>query len=831
MLVATRALNQTMDRAAAAAATPLAAIADLIVSNGDAPVERSLAAELRKVEGVQAAHPRIFARVKLPDLPDRTALLIALDLRAEQSDQTPTRWQVQHEPNTVALAWARFAARKLPVILGTNLAEALPRTSRDVRVQAPGSKSAYILRRAGTITGQGPAAALGGDVLVLKLEDDPGRIVGLKRWQVSRIDLTLKRGASRAEVQQRVAGVLAGRGEVRTPEEQHQTVQNVMTSLQAALLLCGVAALVVGLFLVYNALAVSVTERRHEIGVLRGLGATRAQVIRLFTGEAALLGLVGSLLGIPLGLALARLGLEPMQEVLSKLFFALETSAVEISAELFLAAVAAGVMTAVAAALVPALLASREKPAEAVRRIPPLPTWRYRFAQVASSGLLLAAGMVCVTWRDQLPPRWGMYGGLGLVVLGALLATPLLTAVLARLLLPLARRCLGIEGRLAAENLVRAPGRTGLVIAALAAGVGLVMETAGVIRSNRIALRDWVKEAIASDLIITSGSPVSAGGQSLPMTEALGSRIRKMAGVEAVLPSRMQRQFFRETQILLMAVNAPEVYRTGSKRTTIKGAEQYRALSERPDGVIISENFGILHGVKVGDTFTLASPNGPVKLHVVGRLVDYSWSHGSIIINRALYLKQWEDARVDLFEVYLKSGSDSRAVQQVQEAILKAHGAEHGLFVLSQGELQAHIDQTIEQLYGIAFGQQVVVMLVAALGVVTALLISVLQRRRELGLLRALGASRAQVIRSVLAEALLMGVLGTLIGLLVGVPLQWYALQIVMLEETGYSFAVHIPWAESLWIALVSVGAATLAGLGPALHATRQRIPDALALE
>jgi putative ABC transport system permease protein len=122
-------------------------------------------------------------------------------------------------------------------------------------------------------------------------------------------------------------------------------------------------------------------------------------------------------------------------------------------------------------------------------------------------------------------------------------------------------------------------------------------------------------------------------------------------------------------------------------------------------------------------------------------------------------------------------------------------------------------------------------MVVAALGVVMALLISVLQRRRELGLLRAVGASRLQVIRSVLAEASLMGVIGTLIGLLVGVPLQWYFLRVVLLEETGYSFPVHVPWTASLWIALASLVTATLAGLGPAVYAIRQRIPEAIALE
>src|SRR5204862_3059320 len=119
-----------------------------------------------------------------------------------------------------------------------------------------------------------------------------------------------------------------------------------------------------------------------------------------------------------------------------------------------------------------------------------------------------------------------MYGGLGLVVLSALLATPAITAVLARLLQPVARRCLGIEGRLAADNLVRAPGRTGLVIAALAAGVALVMQTAGIIRSNRVALRDWVQESIAADLVVTSGSPVSSGGRGQPMDPNLRQQLK-----------------------------------------------------------------------------------------------------------------------------------------------------------------------------------------------------------------------------------------------------------------------------------------------------------------
>src|SRR5262249_28816915 len=159
-------------------------------------------------------------------------------------------------------------------------------------------------------------------------------------------------------------------------------------------------------------------------------------------------------------------------------------SHVEVDGWLVAMALVAGVVTAVVAALVPAIQAAREKPAEAVRRIPLQPTWRYRFIQAASSSAMLLLGVLFVSLRDRMAMRLGMYAGLGLVTVAALLATPLLTALAARLLHPIVRRCFGLEGRLAADNLVRAPGRTGIVIAALAAGVALFMQTAGTIKSN-----------------------------------------------------------------------------------------------------------------------------------------------------------------------------------------------------------------------------------------------------------------------------------------------------------------------------------------------------------
>ena len=141
------------------------------------------------------------------------------------------------------------------------------------------------------------------------------------------------------------------------------------------------------------------------------------------------------------------------------------------------------------------------------------------------------------------------------------------------------------------------------------------------------------------------------------------------------------------------------------------------------------------------------------------------------------------------------------------------------------------MQDVIRRLYNIAYAQGIVMAIVAGRGVVTALLISVMQRRHEIGVLRARGATRGQILRSVLAEAALMGLIGTMLGMAVGVPIEWYILQVILFEEAGFRFAVSIPWVEALYIAGAAITVATLAGLIPALHTLRLRIPEAIAYE
>jgi putative ABC transport system permease protein len=382
---------------------------------------------------------------------------------------------------------------------------------------------------------------------------------------------------------------------------------------------------------------------------------------------------------------------------------------------------------------------------------------------------------------------------------------------------------------------VRVPGRTGLVVVALAASVGLMVQTAGVIRSNEKTILDWLDTNLTADLIVTSGGPFTASGQNPAMKLDLRDNIQETCpGTKVVAVSFLNTTLAshgKQTTILVMALDARTYFEANkSRRPVPTRLELFAALAEQPGTAVVSENFSQLHGLGVGDQISVEGVEGPVSMRIIGTLEDYSWNRGTVFIHRDHYQRALDLKLADVFDLFLPADLPDKeeARQRLQQS---PWAAEHALFALTRGELREQVASMIERVYGLAYSQEVVLGIVAILGVVTALMISVLQRRRELGLLRAVGASQVQVLRSVLAEAVLMGVIGTLLGFGLGILLQWYVVQVIMLEEAGFAFPVRVPWGSTGTIAGITILCATLAGLGPALQALRVRIAEAIAYE
>jgi putative ABC transport system permease protein len=823
--VATCVLDANLETAFQRSAMPLAGFADLYVSNSDAGVPRVLAEQLAQVPGVSKAIPLVMQRVALPELGYQSALLLGVDVKTEEESscwRVITRELKAHDFSRTVIF------RQKTAVIGQDPERALPPDRETVQVLIGGQT--HYLRRVGVLRAQGAAATLAGNLLVVSCSD-AAELLG-RPDLASRIDLTLDPSANREQVCQRVAEVLAGKARLTTPDQHGRWVEEMLAGLRFGLRLCGVGALMVGLFFVANVLAVSAAERRHDIGIMKSVGALPWQIAALLGGEAAMLGLAGGLLGLPLGLAMARCGLCPVQRLLSDVFLPVETGAMEVKPASLLSALAAGVFTALLAALIPAIKCGSVSPIESLRRLPPpLRLHGRRFLIAVVLGLLACGPGYLIL--HYLPSRFGSFGNMVLVLLASLLATPLLVLIVARILQRGARRWLCTPSRLAVDNLIRSPGRTGLVTTTLAAGVALFVQTSGFIASNEKAIRTWVEQSLTGDLFITSGGPLSISGQNLPMGEGIRRQLEEACPEAQVVPVRFRyldwQRDGKPTRILLCALDAERFYNANKDHSPPRqDLNLYQRLCE-PGAALVSKNFAALYGVHEGDTITLPGADGPVTLRVLGEIEDYTCSRGTVLVDRRRYRQQFDAHLIDTFSVYLPPGADVQSVRQrLQESPL---ATEQAFCVLTRAALRSHILGLVLGLYRLAYVQEIMVAVVSLLAMVTALLLSVLHRRRELGLLRAVGATPQQVFRSVLAEALLMAILGTATGLLVGAPLEWYTVRILLFVETGTLLAMQFPWTTAATILVLMLTCAALASLLPALRTGRMRIAEAIGQE
>ncbi len=841
-LVATRLLNQSINQEAPEAVNPMAKIADLVVMNAQTGVPRALAEEIRKAQipGVRGAEPIVLGRITLPQLDEngRSVWLFGLDLHnhavgrdAERGNEAGIEVRWMHDPSAAAgisrMIWDRLRGY-IPVLAGEKLARALAEktSGKDATIQALASSKRSKLSLLGTLR-FGDLRSLSDDnFLVMEVGDAASLIFPQRKENVSQINIHVEAGADRQQVRQRLQEYLGDRADVRTLESNYEAVRDVSAGLELGFDIGGAIALVVGLFLVYNVLSVSVAERRHDIGILRSVGATRGQVMGLFLGEAALLGLVGSGLGLPLGWGLGWLTLWPLLRFLSEIIVPMGELSLPVPPSLLGGALLAGVSTAMLAALVPALLAAAEEPAAAVRRVPPSGRLRHRLLHVCSILLLVLAGVVSVVWREHLPRRAGVFAGAVLLFIAALTLIPLATEFMGRLLRPLVRSLLGLEVRLAADNLIRSPARTGIVIAALAATAALVFGLSAFIHSTKETVYHWINDRVAADVFLTCGAPIEKASLAQPMEAHLRAKLLSLPEVEAAVGVRFHLLDFRDRIVFLLAIDT-NAFAPGSSRSLARNLDKYPRLREGGTA-LVSENFATLYNVHPGEHIAIRGRHGMLTLEVIGLAVDYTWNRGTILVDRAWFNKVFGDDLVDIWDIYLRPGADAAAVCRQIEA---KWGRQEALYPATRKHMHDTIQKDIDRVYLLGYAQFFIVGLVTLLGVVSALFISVLQRRRELGLLRAVGASRSQVLGTVLAEAALMGLFGALIGFVVGLFIEWYTIRLILPDETGFVFPMLVPWKPAAVVFSLAVVLAALVGLWPAYHATRLRIAEAIAYE
>ncbi len=651
-----------------------------------------------------------------------------------------------------------------------------------------------------------------GDVVLLDIED--AEAVTGRLGRVDRVLVALPEGEEQrvddwvAKLKRHVPTALT----VRPIGARQAENRKMLAAFRWNLKILSYIALLVGAFLIYNTISVSVVRRRAEIGILRAIGASRSMVSGGFLAEAALFGVAGGLLGLALGRILAEGAVQLVSLTVQALY--VSSSPAPIRFDLAAAALSfvTGLLTAILAALAPALEAGQVAPTEAMAR------GRVDTLARETGGRKLwwavALGVAAFALSKLPPiarlPLGGYAAALALVGAGCFLAPTLVSRGCALL-----AGSLGTASLLAGRSLGGALRRTSVLVATLATAVAMMTSVGIMVGSFRETMLTWLDRQIRADFYLRPAGD-AAVDRHPTIAEEVANRIEAIPGVEAVDRFRAYSIRYNGLPATLAAGDVRAQMRYG--RTNLLEGDMQDAIRSLTsgEGVLISEPFGQKHGLGLNSQVILPLGSARVNLRVAGVFLDYASENGYIVLDRNAMRRYLPDDEPTNLAVYLRPGADRARVKEKIEAAY----APRRIAVFENASLRREAIRIFDQTFAVTYALEAIAIFVAVVGVAGAMLALIIDRRREVGLLRFLGADKAQVRRIVLFEAGFIGLFSQLLGGVTGFCISLVLIFVINKQSFGWTIQFDPPLAV-LFGALGFVFLATLlAGLYPARVAT-----------
>ncbi len=652
------------------------------------------------------------------------------------------------------------------------------------------------------VAGRLPAAGVNQRIAVMDIaavQKHFGRI-GL----INRIELRLAPSADVGAVAQRLQALLPAGVYVEPPQTVAQTAVAMTRAYRVNLNVLALVALFTGGLLVFSTQALSVVQRRSQLALLRVLGVTQRGLVGLLVAEAALLGAAGSLLGLLLGLAGARLVLGAFGPDLGAGMFS------GMQAQLMFEPVAAllfmllGVLAAVCGSVAPALEAARAAPAQALKAGDETRLFR-RLAPVLPAVLLLAAGAGCAF----LPPVAGLplfgYVSIAMLLLGTIALMPRATvAVLSRL--PSPQR---IEFALGLAQLRAAPGQAMVSLASVVAAVSLAASVAIMVISFRTSLENWLEHILPGEMFVrTSGQ-----GETAFLSPAMQMLVSSAAGVrrvEFLAGQRIQLEHGRPPVTLL----ARDVDPLDPGRVLSLVGDVVEPQPGTP-AVWISEIVADVYRYRVGDIVQLPIGGNAVAVTVAGIWRDYARMNGALMMTLDTYRELTGSDQVADAQLWLEDGADTEAVRRALRAVLPGEDVEISL----PNELRQESLKIFDRTFAVTYALEAVAIVIGLAGLSASFSALTLARRREFGMLRHIGFSRGQIVRMLAFEGALLSALGLVIGLLLGWVMSVVLIDVVNRQSFHWSMDVYLPWSGLFVFGVAMLAAAVAAAVVSARRA------------
>lgn len=766
------------------------------------------------VGGPSGVDERIYTRLRLGGLRDNAPLIEAYGLsgretlhmigidpfadvmfRGHPSKQTQIDYgALIATPNTALLAQA--TAERLGIAAGD-----------DFQLSLAGRT--HTLRLLGLLEADADSSAAIDGLLVVDITTAQ-ELTGMY-GRLSWIDVKLPQdGQGRAGVES-VRRLLPAEAELVPAASRTQATEQMTRAFHVNLTAMSLLALVVGMFLVYNTMSFIVVQRRAHLAIVRLIGVTRRELLAIVLIEAGAIGALATILGLGLGVLLAQGLLDLVSRTINDHYFVVTVRTVQLTPAIFGKAVLLGVGVTLAASLTPALEAALTTPHSALARST-LEARNHRLMPwLALAGACTMATSIALLFMSGDSLAAG-FTGLFLIIIGMSLATPLVAAWLARIMNVLLPRRDGIPLRLALRGITVALSRTGVALAALMLAVAATVGVNLMIGSFRITVADWLENTLQADIYVSTpgfGSRRTAGY----LDPALVERIARLPEIAYYSTGRRvsleTADGFTEIFVLGPAPGVMPRYRLKSGDP----AQIWPAFL-RGEAVLLSETLAWRRGLAAGDRIELRTEAGPQAFPVAGLYYDYSPGQGEVLMPRLLYERHFSDRAVSGLGLYLKPGiAVDAGLAAVRDAMTEGETAQLAN-VRSNRELRALSMSVFDRTFAITDVLRLLALLVAAIGILGALMALQLERVTEFGILRALGFTPGQIRSLVMIQTGVMGLFAGLIALPTGLLLGGLLIHVINRRSFGWSMRIEVP-PEVL---ATGVGTAVIAALAAGIY-------------
>jgi len=806
IIVAVDLANSSAQKAFTLSLNTLTGNASHQLTAGPQAINEGLYAKLRRELGLKNTRASVSDQVSVAG---HTLTLLGIDAITESS-QPLQGFQMTTDTSSL-----------LEFILSPNTAILSERTARMLNVVSGQSltlnhrSKLHKIKVVGIFTSDNPAASVG---LIFSDIASAQEILG-RIGRLDNINLTLS-PRQQADLETWLTKQDQPQLKLISSQQKNDALKKMSRAFHTNLTAMSLLAVLVGALLIYNCMTFSVLQRRRTLGNFRNLGVSKTEIFSLIMFEALCLGALGTLGGLLLGIIMGQGLLKLVLQTVNDLYFILHVSEYFISSWSLIKGAAVGLLVTALAASIPAWEATHTRPIGVIQRTLLEKNVRSNLPTLFLIGLaFMGLGLLLAKYPNA--NLWLGFFSLSLLVLGFTLCVPQTVLWLISRLLLLAPFFSNMT-RLTLRGITAGISRTGLAIAALALAIAVTIGVGIMVESFRATVASWLDQTLSGDIYVSTAGR-SSGRNNSGLPSSLISNIQQLPGIAAINTSRMLKVETQFGLIRLMAITSAHE----PKGLNIKhSVTDFRQQFKQGKGILISEPMAYHQKIQLNDTIKIQTPSGEQTFAVLGIFYDYTSSQGLMAMHGNLYEKNWLDPQISVLSIYRKHNTD-------QDTLLKAirelaSQQPMAIVVRSSVEIRLASLKIFDRTFTITQVLRLLAIVVAFMGILSALMALQMERKKEFATLRAMGMTQGQLSLMIIAQSMLMGLLAGLLAIPLGVLMSNILIEVINVRSFGWSMQQTYPFFVIWQALLISTTAAGLAGIYPAFKSANAATAQAL---